>query len=257
MSTGPQNAPQSEPQGEGASAAPQPLITPARRKDDSKAWLVTFTDLIALMLTFFVMMFAMSAVKTVEWQNLTESLRERLSTVLERRQAAPSLRLDMPGTEARPGRDLDYLAGLMREQLRQTPALQGGVVRRETDRLFVSLPADILFNSGSFRLTERAASAVFTLGGALRNLTNRLSVAGHADPRQPRRRYPSNWELSLLRAQSVAAALRDSGYDGPILARGYGDAQFSQLPADLTADERNALARRVDIVIEQTARETP
>lgn len=238
-----------------APEAPRPMITPARRKDDSQAWLFTFTDLIALMITFFVLIFAMSTVKTGEWQTLTDSLRERLSTLLEERQATPSMRLDMPDSKITPGSDLDYVANVLRELLRESPGLRESVVRREADRVFLSMPADMLFASGDYTLDSNAARAVFDLGGVLRNLSNRVSVAGHADPRQPRARYPSNWELSLLRAQSVAAALRESGYRGRVIARGYGDAQYGELPEDLSQAERNALARRVDVVIDQAARE--
>jgi len=237
--------------------SPGPLITPGRRRENSQAWLLTFTDLIALMITFFVMIFAMSTVKTSDWQSLSDSLRERLNTVFEPRPAVPSLRLDMPDSEVTPGADLDYVAQVLTAQLRESEALADSVVRREKDRVFLSMPADMLFASGAYALSEPAARAVFNLGGVLRNFSNRIAVAGHADPRQPRRRYPSNWELSLLRAQSVAAALRAAGYDGRIIARGYGDAQYDALPATLPPEQRRALARRVDVVISRAARESP
>ena len=233
------------------------LPQPQRRKNDPNAWLVTFTDLIALMLTFFVMLFAMSAVKTEQWQNLTDSLRQRLSTLLDQPQASPTFRLDMPSSDRTPGADLDYVAEVLRTQLAQHARLQRSVVRRESGRVFVSLPADMLFASGEFELTERAAEAVFALGGILRNFHNRIEVAGHADPRQPQSRYPSNWELSLLRAQSVAAALRRAGYDAPVIARGYGHSQYGELPERMSQDQRQALARRVDVVIGRAAQEEP
>ncbi len=234
-----------------------PFIAPARRRGASQAWLLTFTDLIALMITFFVMIFAMSTVKTSDWQSLSDSLRERLNTVFEPRPAAPMLRLDMPDSEVTPGADLDYVAQVLSAQLRESQALADSVVRREGDRVFLSMPADMLFATGAYALSESAARAVFNLGGVLRNFSNRIAVAGHADPRQPRRQYPSNWELSLLRAQSVAAALRAAGYDGPIIARGYGDAQYDALPETLPPEQRRALARRVDVMISRVARERP
>jgi chemotaxis protein MotB len=93
------------------------------------------------------------------------------------------------------------------------------------------------------------------VGVVLRKRPNVSEVAGHAVPGKPQARYPSNWELSLRRASSVAAALRSAGYEGGVVARGYGDAQFGALSEDLPAERRNALARRVDIVIGAFARE--
>lgn len=231
------------------------LLATPRRRNNSHAWLVTFTDVIALMLTFFVMLFAMSNVKTDQFHNLSESLRQRLSTILDQDQASPTFKLDMPSADRTPGADLDYITELLRSQLAEHPRLRRSVVRREEGRVFVSLPADMLFASGEFEIRDRAAKAVFALGGILRNFENRIEVAGHADPRQPQSRYPSNWELSLLRAQSVASALNRAGYEAPVIARGYGDSQYGDLPQSMPEDQRRALARRVDVVIGASAQE--
>lgn len=233
------------------------VLTPQRRRNDPDAWLVTFTDLIALMLTFFVMLFAMSNVKTDEWQNVTDSLRQRLSALTDQPQASPTFKLDMPSADRTPGADLDYVSEVLRAQLANHERLQRSVVRRQDGRVFVSLPADMLFASGDFELKQRASEAVFALGGILRNFENRIEVAGHADPRPPQSRYPSNWELSLLRAQSVASALQQAGYDAPVVARGYGDSQYGELPERMPENQRQALARRVDVVIGATAQEEP
>lgn len=233
---------------------PFPTFAPRKSRNNPNAWLLTFTDLVALLLTFFVMLFSMSTVKTGEWQSLVDSLRERLSSVVAAPVATPSFRLDMPSNDVRPGADLDYVSEVLRAQMTGTETLSRSVVRRENDRVFVSLPADLLFASGDFRLTETAKSAIFDLGGVLRNFSNRIEVAGHADPRKPERRYPSNWELSLLRAHAVATALRESGLNIPINAHGYGDAQYGLLPEDLPVAVRQSLARRVDVVIGEAAR---
>jgi chemotaxis protein MotB len=237
--------------------APMALLAPPAPRNDPHAWLITFTDLMALLLTFFVMLFAMSTINTSDWHNLSQSLRERLSTLIDQPQASPTFRLDMPTPDTAPGRDLDYVSEILRAHIADSTRLSAAELRRDGGRVILSLPADMLFETGAYRLTERAANAVFALSGVLRNVPNRIEVAGHADPRQPIDRYPSNWELSLLRAQSVASALQEGGYNAPIVARGYGDTQFDDLSKDLPTSERRALARRVDIVVGAAAQETP
>jgi chemotaxis protein MotB len=240
-----------------AEVTPGPAVMGDRngRRTSPNAWMVTFTDLVALMLTFFVMIFAMSTVKLDDWQSVTDSLREHLDSVVGQQVAAPALRLDVPAPDRPAGADLDYLAELLRGQLRSTPALADARVRVEDERLYLSLPADLLFETGRYALTETAAGAVFAIGGVLRNLPNGIEVVGHADPRQPQSRYPSNWELSLLRARAVASALVDAGVPAPLRARGHGDALYAELPDTLPTARRHALARRVDLVIQATARD--
>jgi len=83
----------------------------------------------------------------------------------------------------------------------------------------------------------------------LRNIGNQIEINGHTDPVPATGgEYASNWELSVARAAAVANALRRSGYAEDIIALGFADSRFSQLP-DLPTDQRNALGRRVDIVV--------
>ena len=52
---------------------PEREDTPEAR-GPSKAWMITFTDLVSLMLTFFVMLFAMSNVKIDKWESMIDVL---------------------------------------------------------------------------------------------------------------------------------------------------------------------------------------
>ena len=65
--------------------------------------------------------------------------------------------------------------------------------------------------------------------------------------------FASNWELSLSRALTVAVKLEQSGYRFPVIARGHGDSRFDEIAAALAPAEREALARRVDIIVYEEA----
>jgi len=220
-----------------------------------QAWLITFTDLVALLITFFVMLFAMSQVEERKWQNLTDALARNLSLVREINVALPADDLDIDTVELLPGTDLDYLALLLEQHMASEPALAGGVLRRQDDRIVISLPGELLFAPDSASLTEEGARAAFALTSLLRNLNNRIEVAGSADPSWPGGAFQSNWELSLARAARVAALLSDAGYRRAVVMRGLGDARFGQLSPDLAPAQRSALGRRVDITVHQDAGE--
>jgi chemotaxis protein MotB len=241
-----------------------PLIAPlpeaaralAKPKGNRQAWMITFTDLVALMLTFFVMLFAMMTIEVANWRNLTESLATQLNSVPPPSAANPDEQLDMPDVQVTPGANLDYLAALLERRLEEMPALEGGIVTRRIDHLVLSLPSDLLFASGTATPQEEARSALFELGGILRHIDNVVEVAGHADPRAIRNGpWPSNWELSLSRAAAVATLLRSAGVRGEVVVLGHGETRFDEVPADLDPDARLAMARRVDILIHERAGE--
>lgn len=229
-------------------------------RDRSQDWLLTFTDLSALMLTFFVLLFSMSTIRTADWQNLVDALNPQLQSVQEITVALPQSQKSAEPVERVPGSDLGYLAAVLTEQMGANPQLsQVRVAHKaaggEGERLVISVPGDLLFAPGAVELGETGGKAAFALGGVLRNLRNVIEIAGHADPQSPGAAYPSNWELSLARAAVLSGMLSEVGYRGEILVRGYGDAQFGTLDPALPEAERRALARRVDIIVHPYAAE--
>jgi len=215
----------------------------------SRAWIVTFTDLVSLMLTFFVMLFAMSNVKVDRWEAMTDALSRTLSPNNGAVPATATAKFNVATVVRKAAINLDYLAGVLQETVVADQLLSQSRIVRLEDRLIIALPGDLLFQPGKAELSARARDALFSLGGVLRNLGNEIGVNGHTDPVPPVDSiYPSNWELSLARALSVAEALRHAGYPQDIVSYGFADSRFGELP-DLPLDQRRALGRRVDIVI--------
>jgi chemotaxis protein MotB len=83
----------------------------------------------------------------------------------------------------------------------------------------------------------------------LAQLPNTVEIVGHADPSlvDNNGRFGSNWHLSLARAQAVAVALADNGYNAHVDVHGRGSSDLGLLPKNLPDDVRNQKARRVDI----------
>jgi len=225
------------------------LVYRGPQEGNSQAWLLTFTDLSALMLTFFVLLFSMSSIKSEQWQNLIDALSRDMVGLQEVTVALPDSEKSLDEVVREPGLDLDYLAAVLKEQMGANEVLTQAEVKREAQRLVVSVPGDLLFASGSMDLGSEGETAVFALAGVLRNLRNVIEVAGHADPQPPSGDYLTNWELSLARASAISGMLSKVGYQGGIVVRGYGHARYQEIDTSLESAERMAKARRVDIII--------
>ena len=214
-------------------------------------WLITFVDLISLLLAFFVLMFSMNSPKSPEWNSLAQSLHEAFSGPPRQTEIQKQEDKTIESEKRGLGLNIGYLHRLLDEALARDPALAGSVVRSEGDRVIVSVPSDLLFATGSDGLTERARRALYPLSQALANLENRVDVLGHTDPRPVlgTGRFGSNWELSLARAASVAQVLGAAGYDRVPTVRGLADTRFGAVAPALPVAERYQLARRVDIEV--------
>ena len=228
---------------------------PARvESHDSASWLLTFTDLVALLLAFFVMLFAMSKVDLRKWQNLTEALARGLNSVRQETAVAPHHSLDVEMAELTTGQDLDYLAGILSERLSDDPSFAAGRIRRYADRLVVSLPAEAVDAEAGTAVEDRT---LFQLAGVLRQVRNKIEVVGYAGADETAELRLSPWELALRRAFDAAERLRASGYQRDVMVRGRLSEDRRISSPDGTSADRTAAAGRVDLVVRFEAAEEP
>ena len=130
------------------------------------------------------------------------------------------------------------------------------VVRRTRYMIDVEIRTDILFPSGSARLSARAIDIIRRLGAVLAHFPNPIRVEGFTDNVPIRTvQFYSNWELSAARAGSVVRVLAHRGVAPDRLAVvGYGDQH--PIASNATPQGRNA-NRRVAVVILSTSLKSP
>ena len=232
-------------------------VHPKREDEDAqltdvkadKAWMITFTDLVSLMLTFFVLLFSMSAVKVEAWNDIVSAMSQSFkpSEITAQPEAASSF--DISTLSMRRAINLDYLTSVLNKAVASDELLKKSQLMRFEDRLVIGLPGDQLFQSGNAVLSGGAKKALSNLGGVLRNIGNQIGTNGHTDPTPLKgNQYTSNWELSMGRATAVANALKRSGYSEDIISYGYASSRYNELP-EIPEAQRRVLGRRIDIVV--------
>ena len=210
-------------------------------------------DVTALMLTFFVMLFSMSYVKSEKWDEVTSLLNRRLQPT-EVTRPAPVSERNIPTVEVLPGLSTDYLHRVLAEKLDDDTALRNAILTPLENQVVISLPENTLFEPGSDVLSEDAGRAVADLAALLSLVGNRIEVVGHADPTaEDTGAFTEAWSLSLARALAVSSALKDAGYQGRFVAAGRGSSRFRHLDPALPEQRRYALSRRVDVVLHAEA----
>lgn len=120
-------------------------------------------------------------------------------------------------------------------------------------KLKVNMLDEILFDSGKTTVKPQGLEVLERVGSILANVKDRaISIEGHTDNvpigAELKKRYPTNWELSAVRATTVARYLQEkTGIDpGLLSAIGYGEYQ----PVALNeSEEGRAKNRRIEIVL--------
>jgi len=219
-------------------------------------WLVTFGDVVALLLTFFVMLFATTKIPSEKWESVAGTMSDSLRFSQAGRTPNPQTDQSIAVVTLEEALPIEYLTGILSEHLGQDEILNEAIVRQRNSRVVISLFGAALFESGGSTLNEAARGSIHRLGGVLANIGNQLEIYGHADPTlEEGADFESNWTLSLTRASAVAAALSAAGYERNIVVLGLGDSRYSHLNPTLSELRRGELARRVDIVIHESVEE--
>jgi chemotaxis protein MotB len=244
-------------------------------------WLLTYSDMITLLMALFIVMWSMSTVNISRFAALKASLREAFNGKLAEggasiQNGAPGLLPEQSNIVAPPEtkpiafqpvkalpdpmesgeqQDLENLLRLKREldayaaasglkaKVRSDIDERGLVVRVLTD--------DLLFDSGEAVLRDVALPVLTRIATLLRDASrvpNPVRVEGNTDDRPiSTSRFRSNWELSTARATAVLQVLLQRGLD-PRRASVAGYADQHPIASNATARGRS-LNRRVELVV--------
>ncbi len=217
-------------------------------------WLVTFTDVMGLMLTFFVLMFAMAEPENKEYDKITASLRSELGRVYgERQYTGTTENIDLAKVNFNRALDVRYLEELIRSTVEAHEELKSVQIIPQADSVVLPLPQELLFEPGQATVKEEGRKILYTIGGSLTRVRNRIEIDGHTDNRPlegaAQSDFGNNWELSLARAGQVASILENVGYQQTLTIVGHAGARYQDLTHIKDESQRVALSRRVDITI--------
>jgi chemotaxis protein MotB len=197
--------------------------------DDSERWLLTYADMITLLLALFIVMFAMSSVNATKFQSLQQSLQDAFSGKILGGQSIRETGGSVQSREAKPEvqqTTLQPMAGAsprsraeqtdfrkLKAQIDRLVAEQGLTRKVETAiekrGLAVRVLTDgLLFDSGSADVKPAAVPLLTKIGGVLAGgEAHPVRVEGHTDSVPIGGRFPSNWELASARASGVVRVL--------------------------------------------------
>ena len=212
-------------------------------------WLLTYADMITLLLALFIILFAISNISSVKFRRLVNALSGGFNSV-----DPINAPLNGAGTSALSGRNLEADMAAMKAQLDRYIAnqhLQGKVQTRiDKQGLVITLLSDkAYYDSGSADLRPETKQLLDVVAGQLRTVENEVRVEGSTDNVPiATAAYPTNWELSAARSTGVTRYLVEHAKIVPtrISFAGYGEfrPKFSN-----DSDAHRQQNRRVDVVI--------
>ncbi|MBW1823178.1 MAG: OmpA family protein [Deltaproteobacteria bacterium] len=217
-------------------------------------WMVTFSDLITLMFTFFVLLLSLCSLEAGKISQMQSACADAIGVLFEGKSSEVGFRVIMSTKK-----EIDESALKAKELFRQFSGLKtrlldvnkrGSMEFEEQEKgMSIIIRDDLLFSSGRAEINPSGMSVLRTIGSRFEKFEGEVIVEGHTDNVPiTTERFPSNWELSTGRAVSTVKYLTEELGVSPVVlsAAGYGDTK-PRAPND-TPDNRSK-NRRIEIIL--------
>ncbi|MDH3635286.1 MAG: OmpA family protein [Gammaproteobacteria bacterium] len=234
-------------------------------EEGGSTWIVTFADMMTLILVFFILLYTLADFEDEAYKELIESVQvidgdgNQISVIdfatRKGRNPQPLKAIeDMLGLNPSqvPVENLKpALVAEMESMIDNTDLAESVELTYNGDQIILQIDGRYLFESGQSELKDRARFIFANLAQMFRDYADyKIAIRGHTDDQGIQTaRFPSNWELSAVRATTVLRYFIQRGIDPRrMTATGYAD----YLPlVENNSSENRARNRRVEFVLEK------
>ncbi|MFT5232967.1 MAG: chemotaxis protein MotB [Candidatus Krumholzibacteriia bacterium] len=225
-------------------------ITVKKGLDD---WVMTYGDLMSLLLTFFVLIVSFSSTQESKFDQAANSLHAAFGVLASAKSVINFNEPLVPPNQAAkmeidPDADVVYEVREVEKLILEAGLDKQVEVEIRDDGVLFRLNAPFLFESGGAKLSAAPKSLLSEMSGFFTKYPYEIEIGGHTDDIPiGSAKFPSNWELSAARAVTVARYFQSIGMSpARIAATGYGE--FHPIADNATAEGREN-NRRVEIFL--------
>ncbi len=232
----------------------------SQHKDNSERWLLTYSDLITLLLAFFVIMYGMSSADVQKFSKLADSMRRAFNVDVLQGQtesgvldSSTSLLPDNTGVgssvDNQQQKDLAMISQEMGWALQQQGLSDNVSLSLRPEGTAISISGNLLFASGKADLRPDAVRLLKSLGTVLSRLPNDVRIEGYTDDIPPTGTgFPTNWELSSARAVAIVRYLSEVEGIDPARLSAVAYSQYRPIVPNDSAQSRSR-NRRAEVLI--------
>lgn len=218
----------------------------------SPAWMTTFSDLMTLLLVFFVLLYSFSVMDVEKFEGFIAALKNQLGVLEAGKTITPNPNIDAGTLGQDYAQAPENIRQVMEELNNYIEAnnLSDRVqVEQKRKGLVISLTGEILYQLGRAEIRDQGKEILTRISNILTEIPNDIMIEGHTDDLPIRtNEFPSNWELSTARAVNVIKFLIEEKNFNPARLSAAGYSEYRPVADNSTAAGR-AENRRVEIVV--------
>jgi len=229
------------------------------KRPGAPLWFVTFSDMVTLLLGFFVAIVSFSNIEIERYREAMQSFRGALhspfsGSTISSGPAIPSLSENLYEAQ-----EVIETAAEINRLVKTLPTSTGIELETQPEGVKITLSNPVIFAEGSNEMKGAAISLLGSIASIIvKHDPIEVLIEGHTDDTPIHTpRFPSNWELSAARAIAVLELFQKHGIPPQkLVAIGYGEYRPRKTFAKGTPSIEKGVNRRVEIMLQMSSKES-
>lgn len=221
-----------------------------KKKETSEpAWMLTFADLVSLLICFFVLLYSMKSVNEDVWQKITGSFVGALSHSQKFKKIEPNSDSAVETEKFLSLDGLEYTQSVLYKKFEKHNLLSYVNFSRlnKDNSLIIEIQGSILFNDDFSKLTEDGKKILSFLNESIQYLKEDIEVVSYVKDKSALKADPI--EISLLRSLEIYKYLLRHGATKDIKIVGYGGRLYNDMKILLPQDELLKTTVKVEFIL--------
>lgn len=230
-----------------------------RKPVEKGTWMNTYSDMVTLLMCFFVLLFSMSTIDAAKWEILVKSLNPKatkVSQIVDQKSEGENDVSSKGENMLSEIEEFDQLAEQMQDYVEQNNLQEDIEISEGEDFIFVTFRNNIFFDPDSYILKDQGKVILDAFSNGIMKIVDEIGeirVLGHTNQADPNRRNSVEGDrfLSSDRATEVLVYIENKNFidSKKLVSIGYGQ---NWPIASFITDEDRAKNRRVEILITKT-----
>lgn len=220
-------------------------------------WMVTYSDMVTLLLCFFVLLLSFANTDTIKFKEVLGSMQDAFGVQREVLELGKEGGMELPiKLESSPTKneiEKQRLVNLLKSAAGEEGFEKNtlfAIVKSGVKMEIMEMAGQAMFKPGGTDLLDTSKRLLRKLIPTIKETVYKITIEGHTDDTPLRSgKYPSNWELSSARAGSVVRFFIQQGNLDSRRFKAVGLADTHPL-VENTTPENKAKNRRVSVVFE-------
>jgi chemotaxis protein MotB len=221
--------------------------------ENAERWLLTYADLITLLLAFFIMMYTFSKQDAQKYQEVSMHLKAIFAGgtgIAQKGSVSGTAQLDTISNKSASSNEIKKQIEQEIDSMAKANGLKDNYTVFSDERgIVIRIMDKAFFDEGKADLKDSAKRALDKIVPVIKQTNNHIRIEGHTDNVPIKtNEFRSNWELSVRRSTEVVRYFIEKGGVPPQRISATGYAEYRPLMNNDTAANR-ALNRRIEIIV--------